>query len=203
MEPFTTLTAIGIPFDRVNVDTDQIIPARFLRKQRSDPDYPLFLFNNARYNEDGSEKPEFILNQEPYRRGQIVVSDENWGCGSSREAAVYALLANGIRAVVAPSFGDIHYNNGMKNGMLPVRLSISDCDTLRKQLNDDPGAEVTIELDEQIVTGPDGTTYTFEIDPLHKHCMLNGLDDISLTLEYEADITAYEEKRRETAPWLY
>lgn len=203
MDAFTTLKAIGIPFDQVNVDTDQIIPARFLRKQRSDPDYALFLFNNKRYNEDGSEKPDFILNREPYRQGQIVVADENWGCGSSREAAVYALLANGIRSVIAPSFGDIHYNNGMKNGMLPVRLSGEDCETLRKQLNDEPGAEITIDLEAQSVTGPDGTAYSFEIDPFQKHAMLNGLDDIDVTLEYEADIAAFEAKRREVADWLY
>jgi 3-isopropylmalate/(R)-2-methylmalate dehydratase small subunit len=203
MEAFTTLTAIGVPFDRVNVDTDQIIPARFLRKQRSDPNYAFYLFNNLRYNEDGSEKPDFILNTEPYRRGQIIVADENWGCGSSREAAVYALLANGIRSVIAPSFGDIHYNNGMKNGMLPVRLSAADCDTLRKQLNDDPGAEITIDLDAQTVTGPDGATYSFDIDPFQKHAMLNGLDDIDVTLEYEDQIAAYEAKRQKEADWLY
>ena len=182
MEPFTKLTAIGIPFDQVNVDTDQIIPARFLKKQRSDPDYHLFLFNNKRYNEDGSEKTEFILNQEPYRHGEIIVADENWGCGSSREAAVYALLANGIRSVIAPSFGDIHYNNGMKNGLLPVKLSAEDCETLRAQLLAEPGIKITVDLEAQTVMGPDGTTYSFDIEPFSKHCMLNGLDDISVTL---------------------
>ncbi|MEE2934070.1 MAG: 3-isopropylmalate dehydratase small subunit [Pseudomonadota bacterium] len=203
MEAFTSLTAIAIPFDQVNVDTDQIIPARFLRKQRSDPDYASFLFNNARYNDDGSEKEDFILNQEKYRHGQIIIADENWGCGSSREAAVYALLANGIRAVIAPSFGDIHYNNGMKNGMLPVRLPTSDCNTLRKQIHKVPGSRVSINLLDQLVVGPEGTNYNFEIDPLHKHCMVNGLDDISLTLGYEDVLGAYEKKRQKEAPWLY
>lgn len=203
MEAFISLTAIAIPFDQVNVDTDQIIPARFLRKQRSDPDYASFLFNNARYNDDGSEKEDFILNQEKYRHGQIIIADENWGCGSSREAAVYALLANGIRAVIAPSFGDIHYNNGMKNGMLPVRLPTSDCNTLRKQIHKVPGSQVSINLLDQLVVGPEGTSYNFEIDPLHKHCMVNGLDDISLTLEYEEALCAYEKKRQMEAPWLY
>ena len=203
MEAFTSLTAIAIPFDQVNVDTDQIIPARFLRKQRSDPDYASFLFNNARYNDDGSEKEDFILNQERYRHGQIIIADENWGCGSSREAAVYALLANGIRAVIAPSFGDIHYNNGMKNGMLPVRLPTSDCNTLRKQIHKVPGSQVSINLLDQLVVGPEGTSYNFEIDPLHKHCIVNGLDDISLTLEYEEALCAYEKKRQMEAPWLY
>ena len=203
MEAFVSLTAIAIPFDQVNVDTDQIIPARFLRKQRSDPDYASFLFNNARYNDDGSEKEDFILNQEKYRHGQIIIADENWGCGSSREAAVYALLANGIRAVIAPSFGDIHYNNGMKNGMLPVRLPTSDCNTLRKQIHKVPGSQVSINLLDQLVVGPEGTSYNFEIDPLHKHCMVNGLDDISLTLEYEEALCAYEKKRQMEAPWLY
>ncbi|MBE89453.1 MAG: 3-isopropylmalate dehydratase small subunit [Rhodospirillaceae bacterium] len=203
MEPFTKLTAIGIPFDQVNVDTDQIIPARFLKKQRSDPDYHLFLFNNKRYNEDGSDKTEFILNQEPYRHGEIIVADENWGCGSSREAAVYALLANGIRSVIAPSFGDIHYNNGMKNGMLPVKLSAEDCETLRAQLLAEPGTKITVDLEAQTVIGPDGTTYSFDIEPFSKHCMLKGLDDISVTLEYNNQITAFEEKRRQEADWLY
>ena len=203
MEPFTKLTAIGIPFDQVNVDTDQIIPARFLKKQRSDPDYHLFLFNNKRYNEDGSEKTEFILNQEPYRHGEIIVADENWGCGSSREAAVYALLANGIRSVIAPSFGDIHYNNGMKNGLLPVKLSAEDCETLRAQLLAEPGIKITVDLEAQTVMGPDGTTYSFDIEPFSKHCMLNGLDDISVTLEYNKQLTAFEEKRRQEADWLY
>jgi len=203
MEAFTSLTAIAIPFDQGNVDTDQIIPARFLRKQRSDPDYASFLFNNARYNDDGSEKEDFILNQGKYRHGQIIVADENWGCGSSREAAVYALLANGIRAVIAPSFGDIHYNNGMKNGMLPVRLPISNCNTLRKQIHEVPGSQVSINLLDQLVVGPGGAKYSFEIDPLHKHCMVNGLDDISLTLEYEEVLDGYEKKRQIEAPWLY
>ena len=203
MEPFTKLTAIGIPFDQVNVDTDQIIPARFLKKQRSDPDYHLFLFNNKRYNEDGSDKTEFILNQEPYRHGEIIVADENWGCGSSREAAVYALLANGIRSVIAPSFGDIHYNNGMKNGMLPVKLSAEDCEPLRAQLLAAPGTKITVDLEAQTVIGPDGTTYSFDIEPFSKHCMLKGLDDISVTLEYNNQITAFEEKRRQEADWLY
>jgi len=203
MEAFTTLTAIAIPIDQVNVDTDQIIPARFLKRERKDPDYHLFLFNNARYNEDGSEKPDFVLNKDQYRDGKIIVADENWGCGSSREGAVYALMANNIRCVIAPSFGDIHYNNGMKNGMLPVQLSRGDCDTLRAQLNAEPGVMVTVDLDAQAVTGPDGATYSFDIEPFPKHCMLHGLDDISVTLEYDDQITAFEEKRRQEADWLY
>ena len=203
MKVFTSLTAIAIPFDQVNVDTDQIIPARFLRKQRSDPDYATFLFNNVRYHDDGSEKKDFIMNHARYRHGQIIVADANWGCGSSREAAVYALLANNIRAVIAPSFGDIHYNNGMKNGMLPVCLSISDCSTLRKQIKNSPGSKISINLIDQLVVGPDGTKYKFAIDPMHKHCLVNGLDDISLTLEYEDELTNYEKKRQICAPWLY
>jgi 3-isopropylmalate/(R)-2-methylmalate dehydratase small subunit len=203
MEAFTTLNAIAVPIDQVNVDTDQIIPARFLKRERKDPEYPIFLFNNARYNEDGSEKPDFILNQPHYRDGQIIVADENWGCGSSREAAVYALMANNISCVIAPSFGDIHYNNAMKNGMLPVMLSRDDCDTLRGQLSAEPGAKITVDLDAQTVTGPDGATYSFDIEPFPKHCMLNGLDDISVTLGYDDQITAFEEKRRQEADWLY
>ncbi|MCG8543534.1 MAG: 3-isopropylmalate dehydratase small subunit [Alphaproteobacteria bacterium] len=203
MQPFTKLKAIGIPIDRVNVDTDQIIPARFLPRPRTDPEYATFLFHDLRYDDDGNERPDFILNQEPYRKGRIIVADLNWGCGSSRESAVWTLLKNDIRCVIAPSFGDIHYNNGMNNGMLPVRLSREDCATLRRQLHDSPGAEIDVDLELQTVTGPDGATYKFEIDGFQKYRLLKGLDDIGVTHEYDKEFHAFEERYMKEASWLF
>ncbi len=203
MEAFTTLTACAVPIDMVNVDTDQIIPARFLKRVRSDPEYASFFFHDLRLDDAGAERPEFILNQEPYRGGSIIVADENWGCGSSREAAVWALMKNGFRCVIAPSFGDIHYNNGMKNGMLPVRLPKETCAKLRGELHAKPGAEITVDLESQKVTGPDGTVYSFDIDPFQKHCMLNGLDDIALTMQYDSNFAAFEERYKKEASWLF
>ena len=156
MEAFTTFKGIGIPIDIINCDTDQIIPARFLRKDRRDPEMASFLWHDLR------KDPDFIFNTAPYRNGKVVVADINWGCGSSREGAVYALNANGIRAVIAPSFGDIHYNNCLKWGVLPVRLSRDDCDVLRRQLHDDPGAEITFDLESDpldILLGKQHTKY--------------------------------------------
>lgn len=201
MEAFTNVKSAGIPVDIPNCDTDQIIPARFLRAPRTDPAYPTFLFHDLRYNEDGSEKPGFIMNQADFRGGQIIVADVNWGCGSSRENAVYALVANGIRAVIAPSFGDIHYNNCMKHGVLPVRLSREDCDTLRAHMHEAPGAEIEIDLASQTVTALNGTTFRFEIAAFDKHRMLNGVDDIGMTMQYDDNITAFESARPDYA-WL-
>lgn len=203
MQAFTTLTAVAIPFDMVNVDTDQIIPVRFLPTPRGHPDYHTFLFHDLRFHPDGSEKPDFILNQEPYRGGQIIVADENWGCGSSREGAVWTLVANDIRCVIAPSFGDIHHNNAMKNGMLPIHLSVEECAALREHLNANPGAQITVDLEAQTVTGPDGNTYSFHIDPFQKHRMLNGLDDIDVTRQYDAEFEAFENQYRKEATWLF
>jgi len=203
MQAFTKLKSIGIPVDMVNVDTDQIIPARYLPRPRTDPDYASFLFHDLRYDNAGRERPDFILNREPYRKGQIIVADLNWGCGSSREAAVWTLLKNGIRCVIAPSFGDIHYNNGMNNGMLPVRLSREDCAKLRRQLHDKPGGEIEVDLDAQTVNGPDGATYRFEIDGFQKYRLLKGLDDIGVTMEYDKDFEAFEARYKKEATWLF
>jgi 3-isopropylmalate/(R)-2-methylmalate dehydratase small subunit len=203
MQAFTTLTAIGIPYDMVNVDTDQIIPVRFLPRPRMDPDYARFMFHDLRFDADGNEKPDFIMNKPHYRDGQIIVADENWGCGSSREGAVWTLVANGIRCVIAPSFGDIHHNNAMKNGMLPVRLSVEECAALRRQLNETPGAKITVDLETQTVTGPDGNSYSFEIDPFQKYRLLNGLDDIDVTREYDKEFEAFEARYRKEATWLF
>ncbi|MGI9410628.1 MAG: 3-isopropylmalate dehydratase small subunit, partial [Hyphomicrobiaceae bacterium] len=189
------------PVDIPNCDTDQIIPARLLREPTSNPDYHRFLFHDLRFNSDGTEKPEFIFNREPYRDGRIVVADINWGCGSSREHAVDALVANGIRAVIAPSFGDIHYNNCMKHGVLPVRLSREDCDTLRRHMHEAPGAEIAIDLEKQTVTALNGSTFKFEIAAFDKHRMLNGVDDIGMTLQFDDEITKFESSRSDYS-WL-
>jgi len=202
MEAFTTFKAIGIPIDIVNCDTDQIVPARFLRLLRTDPGYDRYLFHDLRFDENGKERQDFIFNRAPYRDGGIIVADLNWGCGSSREQAVYVLVANGIRAVLAPSFGDIHFSNCTKQGVLPVRLRREDCDTLRRQLHETPGAEIAIDLDAQSVTGPDGKSYGFEIDPFLKYRLLNGLDDIAVTLQYEAELSAFEKRHAADYDWL-
>ena len=191
MEPFKTFASVAVPIDIANCDTDQIIPARYLRRANDDPDYHSFLFHELRFNADGSEK-DFVYNKAPYRNGKIFVADLNWGCGSSRENAVTALMANGVRAVIAPSFGDIHYSNCIKNAVLPIRLPAQQCDTLRQQLRDSPGAEIAIDLEEQSLTGPDQTTYTFEIDAFDKHRLLNGLDDVGLTMQFDQQITDFE-----------
>ncbi len=201
MEAFTNFRSIALPIDIANCDTDQIVPARFLKCAPSEPGYDKRLFHDLRFNADGSEKSDFAYNQEPFDQAKIIVADLNWGCGSSREAAVWVLVANGIRAVIAPSFGDIHYNNCMKQGVLPVRLSREDCDTLRAHLHEAPGAEITIDLESQTVTALNGTTFKFDIAPFDKHRMLNGLDDIGLTMQHEADIDAFEAKRADYA-WL-
>ncbi len=203
MEPFTSLTATAAPFDAVNVDTDQIVPSRFMRRPRDDEDYHTFLFHDIRYFEDGSEKPDFILNQAPYREARILVAGHNFGCGSSREVAVFALMANGFRAVIASSFGDIFFNNCFNNGVLPIRVDEETAARLRAGLHASPGASMTVELDPQIITGPDGAKVEFDVDPFRKHCLLKGLDTIGLTLEYENEMKAFEDRYRGERTWLY
>lgn len=200
MQPFKTFASIAVPIDIANCDTDQIIPARFLRRPGDDPDYARFLFHDLRFNEDGSKK-DFIFNKDPYRNGQIFVADLNWGCGSSRENAVTALKANGVRSIIAPSFGDIHYNNCIKNGVLPIRLPSAECERLRQQLHESPGAEIAIDLDTQSLTGPDQTAYAFEIDAFDKHRLLNGLDDIGLTIEFDDAIKDFTAQYKSRHRW--
>ena len=201
MEPFTTLRAVAVPIDIANCDTDQIIPARFLRHLPDDGGYDRYLFHDLRFDADGNET-DFVYNRPPFREGRILVADRNWGCGSSRENAVYALVANDIRCVIAPSFGDIHYNNCMKHGVLPVRLPRETCDRLREWLHRHPGAEVAVDLREQTVTGPDNEVHRFEIDAFDKHRMLEGLDDIGLTQRYDAEFDAFEARHRQEYDWL-
>ena len=200
MEPFKTFASVAVPIDIANCDTDQIIPARFLRRGKGDPEYPRFLFHDLRFNEDGSEK-DFVYNKAPYCEARIVVADVNWGCGSSRENAVTALDANDIRSVIAPSIADIHYNNCIKNGVLPIRLPEGSCTKLREQLRENPGAEVAIDLETQSITGPDQSTYSFEIDAFDKHRLLNGLDDVGLTLEFDDKIDAFKAEYQRRHSW--
>ena len=200
LKPFTTFASVAVPIDIANCDTDQIIPARFLRRPGNDPEYPTFLFHDLRFNEDGSEK-DFVYNKPEFREGRIFVADVNWGCGSSRENAVSVLRANKVRSVIAPSFGDIHYNNCIKNGVLPIRLSSEACETLRRKLHESPGAEIAIDLDAQSLTGPDQTSYEFEIEPFDKHRLLNGLDEIGLTMEFESDIADFKTRYEAKHAW--
>ncbi len=202
MEPFTSFKAIAVPIDIPNCDTDQIIPVRFVRMAQDDPDYPKFFLHDLRFNEDGSEK-DFIFNTPPFNEAKILVTDVNWGCGSSRENAVYTMAANGIRSVIAPSIADIHYNNCKKNGVVPVVLDEAVCNGMRQQLHAAPGTEISVDLESQSVTGPDGATHSFDIDPFDKHRLLKGLDDISLTLEYEEDIKKFEARHEDVSRWMY
>ena len=202
MQPFTRVDAVAAPVDLPNVDTDRIIPARFLRKPRNAPDFARFLFHDVRFDADGAEKPEFVLNQAPYRGAKILVTAENFGCGSSREMAVWALDAWGIRAVIAPSLGDIFRQNCVQNGLLPVLLPPASVSTLRRQLHERPGATISLNLETQTVTGPDGAGYGFEIDPFRKQMLLTGQDEIALTLGYEAAIAAFERRQGIEMPWL-
>ncbi len=203
MKPFTTLTAIAAPLEMANVDTDRVIPVRFLRKLRSDKaGYDPYLFHDMRFDNDGREQPDFVLNQPAYRRAGILVAGANFGCGSSREGAVYALLDYGIRAVVAPSFGDIHYANELQNGMLPVILPEEICRGLRDQLRAKPGATLAIDLPAQTVIDTEGTAHPFMIDPVYKERLLKGLDDIGLVLENTPAIETFEHEYHTQRPWL-
>ena len=196
MTPFTTLTAVAVPLDLVNVDTDRIVPARFLRQPRS-AGYENYLFRDLR-----DADPDFVLDRPEYRGAQVLVAAENFGCGSSREGAVWALAGAGLRAWIAPSFGDIFFENSFKNGVLAIVLPIDRVATLREQLASQPGAKVAIDLPSQTLTFPDGSTEHFEVDPFRKECLLAGVDEIDLTLRHEAAIAAYEAKQGEETPWL-
>jgi 3-isopropylmalate/(R)-2-methylmalate dehydratase small subunit len=200
MEPFTRLTAVAAPLDLPNVDTDRMIPARFLRKPRSGG-YGQYCFHDLRLRPDGTEDPGFVLNHPAYREARILVAAENFGCGSSREAAVWALAGRGIRAVIAPSFGDIFHENCLRNALLPVRLPAATVAGLRLALHAAPGATVTVDLPAQTITGPDATPHRFEIDAFRKRALLEGLDDIGLTLRHDAEISAFEARHVAEWPW--
>jgi 3-isopropylmalate/(R)-2-methylmalate dehydratase small subunit len=201
VEPFTALTAPAVPFDAVNIDTDRIIPARFLHRPRG-PEYAGLLFHDVRFDEDGRERADFILNQPAFRAARILVAADNFGCGSSREHAVWALAAYGIRAVIAPSFGDIFFNNCFKVGVLPVVVTPEAAGALRERLHAMPGAEVTVDLAAQVIIGPDGTRLPFAVDPFRRDGLLRGQDEIALTLEHAPAIAEFERRRAAEAPWL-
>ena len=194
MEPFVVLEGIAAPLDQSKVDTDQILPARFLRRPRKEG-YGQFLFK------DSMDSPAFVLNQAPYRRAKILVADRAFGVGSSREQAPWALADYGIRCVIAVDFGDIFYLNSLKAGVLPIALDA--CDDLRKQLHAKPGATMKIDLPSQTVTGPDGKVYRFEIAAFKKKCLLEGLDEVGITLQHDAAMTAFESNYRKRFDWLF
>jgi len=201
MQPFTTLTGIAAPLPLPNVDTDKIIPARFL-KTILRTGLGRNLFDTLRYTPDGAERPDFVLNQEPYRRAEILIAGPNFGCGSSREHAPWALLDFGIRCVIAPDFADIFFNNCFKNGILPIRLPQAVCDALAADAALGANARLTVDLARQVVVRPNGEEIPFEVDPFRKHCLLNGLDDIGQTMAHAGAIDAFEARRRAAQPWL-
>ncbi len=201
MDKFTQLTGVAAPLPIVNVDTDMIIPKDYLKTIKR-TGLAEGLFAEMRLNEDGSENPDFVLNKPAYREATILVAGDNFGCGSSREHAPWALLDRGIRCVISTSFADIFYNNCFKNGILPVQVSPEELDELMDDANRGSNAVLTVDLDSQTITGPDGGSIKFEIDAFKKHCLINGLDDIGLTLEKADSITSYESKLSENRPWV-
>jgi 3-isopropylmalate/(R)-2-methylmalate dehydratase small subunit len=202
MEKFTSLTGVAAPLPMINVDTDKIIPKQFLKTIKR-TGLGKNLFDEMRYTPEGKEKPEFVLNRPAYRKASILVAGANFGCGSSREHAPWALLDFGIRCVIAPSFADIFYNNCFKNGILPIKLPQSEVDKLMDDAERGANAVVSIDLEKQEIRGPDGGCIKFDLDPFRKHCLLNGLDDIGLTLEKGSAIESFEAKNKGAQPWLW
>ena len=201
MEKFTTLTAVAAPMPLVNIDTDMIIPKQFLKTiHRSG--LGKNLFDEMRYDREGNEIKDFVLNQPAYRDAEIIVAGDNFGCGSSREHAPWALLDFGIRCVISTSFADIFYNNCFKNGILPIKLPQEAVDALMDDARNGANAKLTVDLEAQKVTSPDGTEYHFDIDPTRKHNLLNGLDDIGQTLEKSAAIDTFEAQASQARPWV-
>jgi 3-isopropylmalate/(R)-2-methylmalate dehydratase small subunit len=201
MEKFTTLTGIAAPLPMINVDTDKIIPKQFLRTIKR-TGLSEGLFYEMRFDEAGNPKSGFVLDQPAYKDASILVTGENFGCGSSREHAPWAILDAGIRCVIAPSFGDIFYNNCFKNGILPIQLPKEQVDLLMDDAERGANAVVSIDLEKQEIAGPDGGTIHFEIDSFRKHCLLNGLDDIGQTMNKAPKIDDYEAKQKHAQPWL-
>ncbi len=211
MKPFQTLTGMAAPLDRSNIDTDAIIPKQFLKSIKRTGFGP-FLFDEWRYLDHGEpdmdcserpKNPDFVLNQPRYNAAQILLTRANFGCGSSREHAPWALLDYGFRVIIAPSYADIFYNNCFKNGILPAVLASETVDLLFHEVETTPGYQLTVDLEQQKITTPAGTSYRFDVDPFRKHCLLGGLDDIALTLEKVAPIKTFEEQHRQQSPWLF
>jgi 3-isopropylmalate/(R)-2-methylmalate dehydratase small subunit len=211
MEKFNVIDGIVVPLDRANVDTDQIIPKQFLKSIKRSGFGPN-LFDDWRYQDTGEPgmdnskrplNPDFVLNEARYQGAQILLARENFGCGSSREHAPWALLDYGIRVVIAPSFADIFFNNCFKNGLLPIVLPAEQVDALFNETQATEGYQLKVDLEQQTISKPDGSTIAFEVDEFRKYCLLNGLDDIGLTLQHQDEIKAFEQQRREQSPWLF
>jgi 3-isopropylmalate/(R)-2-methylmalate dehydratase small subunit len=202
MDKFTELTGIAAPLPITNVDTDMLIPKQFLKTIKR-TGLGVHLFDEMRFTPDGKEIPDFVLNQPAYRQTQILVAGENFGCGSSREHAPWALLDFGIRCVIAPSFADIFYNNCFKNGILPIKLPQAIVDRLMEDAKKGANARLTIDLPNQVIVRPDGEKIAFEIDAFHKHCLINGLDEIGLTLAKAKEIDGFEAQQRNNQPWAW
>ena len=202
MQKFTKLTGVAAPMDVINVDTDQIIPKLHLRTIKR-TGLGKVLFDELRFNPDGTEKPGFILNREPYRKAEFLVAGDNFGCGSSREHAPWALLDFGIRCVISTSFADIFYNNCFKNGILPITVSADELQALMADASDRENPVLTVDLHAQEITRPNGATVSFAIDEFRRECLLDGLDDIGLTMQKVDRIDAFEARQREQQPWLY
>ena len=201
MDKFTKLTGIAAPLPLINIDTDMIIPKQFLKTIKREG-LGINLFDEMRYDTEGNEISDFVLNRPAYRKAEILVAGDNFGCGSSREHAPWAIKDFGIRCVIAPSFADIFYNNCFKNGILPIALPQEDVDKLMDDAERGANAVITVDLENQTITGPDGGTITFEVDAFKKHCLLNGLDDIGLTMEKVAAIDAFEARAALSRPWV-
>ena len=201
MDKFTTLTGIAAPMPLVNIDTDMIIPKQFLKTIKR-TGLGVNLFDEMRYDRDGNENPDFVLNQPAYRDAQILIAGDNFGCGSSREHAPWALLDFGIRCVISTSFADIFFNNCFKNGILPITLPQEAVDVLMEDARKGANARMTVDLENQTVSTSDGQEFGFDIDPFRKHCLLNGLDDIGLTMEKAPSIDSYESQMAQARPWV-
>jgi len=201
MEPFKKLEGVAAPLNMINVDTDMIIPKQYLKTiQRTG--LGKALFDEMRHNQDGSEKPDFVLNKPAYRGAKILVTGDNFGCGSSREHAPWALLDFGIRCVIAPSFADIFYGNCFKNGILPIKLPQEQVDKLMDDASRGANAIISIDLEKQEIRGPDGGMIKFEVDEFRRQCLLNGWDDIGLTLRNEDKVTSFEQQQKTQTPWI-
>ncbi|HTR85262.1 MAG TPA: 3-isopropylmalate dehydratase small subunit [Reyranella sp.] len=202
MQKFTTLTGVAAPMPMPNIDTDKIIPAEHLKTIKR-TGLGKVLFERMRYTDDGKERPDFVLNKPAYRDAKIIVAGDNFGCGSSREHAPWALLDFGITCVISTSFADIFYNNSFKNGILPIKLPKEDVDKLLDDASRGANAVITIDLEKQEIHGPDGGCIKFDIDPFRKHCLLNGLDDVGLTMQKKPKIDGFEAQQKSAQPWLY
>ena len=202
MRKYETVTGVGAPLPQINIDTDKIIPARFL-KTIERAGLGRHLFNDMRFDGDGNENPDFVLNQPAWRGASVLVVGDNFGCGSSREHAPWALADYGVRAILGTDFADIFYNNSFKNGLLPIKLPAEDRDKLMEDAQRGENARITVDLENQVITRPDGEEIAFEVDPFRKHCLLNGLDDIGMTMERAKSIDSFESTDRIARPWLY